>query len=228
MYGQLPEIETKDGQKIHAYPVVIHNPPKTAALRLPTNGELEKYMAAQIHMYTPLGRGKGKTEALATPAADLELFNSIRLDKGLEFDDAEALYALTILTRHKVTACVQEGNQFRIVIMTLFGTVSHVIELPFQRDIMDYDRNSYTAIDLRGGKEERRFPPHVTVSLYNKYIRQVSGYEDKQDVDTMDAAYKPLEFAAQLKLVPSNHKRTVILELTNGLAALDPDFAPNS
>src|SRR5690242_3575832 len=138
MYGELPQIETAGGEKIAGFPVSILNPPKTAVLRLPASSELLTYLAAQRALYRDLGRQTGEGEEVPTPKADLALFKALRLDKGEEFDADEALYAIGLITKHRVTSCEREGQSYRVTLNTMFGETQHVVSIPFQRDLAEY------------------------------------------------------------------------------------------
>jgi hypothetical protein len=223
-YGLLPEIQTADDKTIRGFAVIIPNPLKTAILRLPTSIEYLTYLGAQKTIYRPLGRGKGQSEDLPTPAADQKLFRAIRLDRGEEFDDAEALYAISLLNRHRAVSCDREGEAYRVVLQTLFGETEHLVTIPFQKEAMDYRRRCYISTDLPRGVEERKFPPQVPCDLYDKVIKEIRGYHIPDGTKPEKATSLP--FLATL--VPPHHKRTVIAELMTAVAALDPSLDPNS
>ena len=158
LYGELPEIQTSAGDAIHGFPVQILRPAKTAVLRLPTNQEMIDYLNQQKTLYRDLGRRKGQSESVPNPKSDLDLFNRIRIDKGPEFDEAEAARAIGLLTRQRVTKCEREGEAYRIKLLTVFGETEHVINIPFEKELAVYRRNVFKAIDLPHGVEERRYP----------------------------------------------------------------------
>ena len=210
MYGELPELTTADGKQINALPVRILNPEKLAVLRLPTPDELLAYLSAQRSLYRDLGRRKGRSEDVPTPKADQTLFTAIRLDRtsGEDFDDAEALYAISLITRHRIDSCERVGQTYIITLSTLFGPTTHTLSIPTEKDAMDYRRAVYVATDLPHGVEERRFPPEVPCRLYDKVVVSSTGYAP----DTP---------------VPPHHKRAVVAELMSTLAGLDPSMDPN-
>ncbi len=218
LYGDLPEIKTVDGLPVRGYPIEIKRPRKVCVLRLPTTNELLTYLSAQKSIYRDLGRRQGQAEDVPNPKADRTLFTALRLDfNGEEFDDAEAAYALGLITRHKVTDCTRDGEDYIITISTIFAETVHRLAIPYQKDLADYFRHMYKSKDIGRGAEERRFPPQAPVELYDKIVLDATGYSlngFKTD--------KPTEF------VPPHHKRTAILELVSVLDALDPDLSPNS
>jgi hypothetical protein len=214
MYGELPEIETSTpGESIHGFPVQILRPAKTAVLRLPSNQEMRDYLNQQKTLYRDLGRRKGQSESVPNPKSDLDLFNRIRIDKGSEFDEAEAARAIGLLTRQRVTKCEREGESYRITLATVFGETQHIINIPFEKDLVIYRRNVFKAIDLPHGVEERRYPPEAAERLYDASILSISGYVD---------SIKPPD-------VPPHHKSTVVLELVSAIGDLDPELPdPNT
>ncbi len=213
-YGELPEIQTSDGKTVRGYPVQIHNPQKVAVVRLPTNTELMIYLAAQRSRYRNLGRRTGEAIPVVTPKADQDLFRAIRLDNGEPWEDAEAAKALNIITQLRVVDCERDGQEYRIKLKTLFGDTEHVVSIPFEQDLAEYQRNVVPSRDLGRGLEERRFPPEVPCKLYDKILVSAIGYTAGATKDT----------------VPPNHKRVVIAELLAALDDLDPvlDTDPNS
>src|ERR1700675_3429883 len=135
MYGDLPEIDTLDGHKIRGYPIALLNPAdKTCVLRLPTTAELLTYLGSQRSLYRTIGRGGESTE-VDNPKADQALFRAIRLDKGSDWDDAEALYALNTITRTLIPDCGREGNLYVISLATIFGVTTHTVSIPLQKDM---------------------------------------------------------------------------------------------
>jgi hypothetical protein len=147
------------------------------------------------------------------PKSDLDLFNRIRIDKGPEFDEAEAARAIGLLTRQRVTKCEREGEAYRIKLLTVFGETEHVINIPFEKELAVYRRNVFKAIDLPHGVEERRYPPEAAERLYDAAVVSVSGYVDSITKEN----------------VPPHHKSTVVLELVSAIGDLDPELPdPNN
>lgn len=209
-YGELQEITDKSGEIRRGYPIVIQNPQKTALVRLPTSPEILVYLAAQRSLYRDLGRRMGEGEDVPNPKADLTLFSAIRLDKdGLEFDDAEAGYAIELLLRCAVIRCERVGSHYEIALGTIFGLTVHTVSIPFRKDMAEYRRDMYKPRDLPHGLEERRFPPDVPVKLYDKIAQSATGYYDGIEI-------------------PPHHKRAVVIEVVNAIALLDPAIDPNS
>jgi hypothetical protein len=214
MYGELPELTAKDGQKYQGFPVQILRPEKFAVLRLPTNDEMIEYESKQRVIYRDLGRRSGESEAVQNPEADLALFAKLRIDKpadGQDFDAAEAGKAIQQITRQKIGSCEREGDGFRITLITRFGSTVHVIKIPFEKDLAQYKLSAYKPRDLPYGQEERRFPPEAPMRLYDAAIESIDGYTPNFTTKT----------------VPLHHKRAVIFELVSAINDLDPTLDPN-
>lgn len=208
-YGELPKLKNTSGDDIEGIPVVIQNPRKTAFLRFPTSTELVEYMNAQKSLYRDLGRRKGKSEDVPSPKADLKLFTALRLDKaGVEFDEAEALYALNQINDTRLTNCARQGDSFVITLATRFGEVTHTLDIPLQRDLMKYQNDRFDELNLPHGLTERRFPIQPAIELYAKMNPKSDGYAD---------GFEP----------PPHHKRAAVIEVITALDTLDTLSDPN-
>jgi hypothetical protein len=160
-----------------------------------------------------LGNRKSKDEDVPNPAATSRLFNAIRIDSGKsddlqQFDADEAQAALDTFLMHRVQSSERSGESYAIVLRTLFGDVTHTVRIPYQKEVTEYRRRSADSTNLPHGVIETRFPPEVAGALYDKVIAKTEGYVTGTDV-------------------PPNHKRTVVLELLQQLASLDPALDPN-
>lgn len=220
-YGELPEIETlgPDGKvngKISAFPVKIEasaTGPKTAFLRLPSNEELFTYLDTRKTMSKDLGRRMSESKDVPTPAADLKLFNAIRIHKSpddTDWDASEALYAIGIITQHKILSCDRIGQNFVLKLATLFGETTHTVRLPWQIEREAYGRDVIAPRQLPYGVIEERYPAAVPVKLYDAIFVSVTGYTGAAFTD-----------------VPPHHKRTVVIEVLQSMSLSDPGIAPN-
>ena len=211
MYGELPEIQTKNGQSIRAFPVHIPYPEKVAALRLPTTDEMMDYLRKQKTQYRYLGRGKGESIPVPNPKLDQELFERLRVDSGSEshdFDPDECSHALNLLTQQRITSCDRKGDEFIITLRTMFGDTVHILHPPFMKDMAEYRRGVYKPIDLPNNLEERRYPPEAPCKLYDSCVVSSSGYASGFEV-------------------PPHHKQAVVLQLVTAVSELDPSLDPN-
>jgi hypothetical protein len=204
MYGNIPDTGIK---------IRVPNPPKAAFVRLPTNEEMLARLDAQKSIRRDLGRRKSQTEYVPNPAADLALFNKIRLDKdGPEFDEYEAADAIGKLTYAEVTSCDRSGEEYVVTLKTSFGDTVHTVKSPTRRDIAIYRRTVVAATDLPHGQSELRFRTEPAIELYNAVVAKTTGYGESM---------KPSD-------VPPHHMSAVAVELIQAIDELDPVIDPNS
>jgi hypothetical protein len=210
MYGSLPKIQTETGE-IEGIKIVVPNPPKTAIVRLPNNSELLARLDAQRALRRSIGRRQSQTEHIANPKLDLALFKAIRLDKdGSEFDEFEAMDAISKLTHYDITQYGRSGNDHRIVMTTPFGEVVHYLGSPLQRDLYSYRRGIMVPTSLPHGVEDLRFKHQVACDLYDSAVSKIEGYAE----------------SIGPKDVPPHHKSAVASELAAAMDSLDPALDP--
>lgn len=209
VYGDLPLIDTDKGQ-ISGFPIQEPASEKMCVLRLPTNAELSVYLMAQRLLRRDLGRRQSEMDEVPTPKADLALFTACRLDTrtGPDWDDAEIEYAISVLLQHRILSVEKSGKEYTVTLGTLFGPVKHTLATPSRKDLRDYRNGVSKSRSLPNGVEEIRLPPDVPAALYDKLKVEATGYAEGFEI-------------------PLNHKRTVISEISNALALLDPAIDPN-
>ncbi len=210
LYGEVPEI-TVDEQALNGWQFRVHNPEKTAVLRLPSAREMYDRLAQQTSIRRMLGRRKSTTDFLPNPKADLALFTAIRQDQGEAFDADEAAAAIGRLTRVEVTDCTREGDQYRITLKTPFGDTVHWLSIPLVPAIMQYRRTALVSVDLPHNQEQLKYPPEPPVTLYDGAFKKVEGYAE----------------SFKLADIPPHHKSAVVVELVQAVDELDADFNPN-
>jgi hypothetical protein len=216
VYGDLPPIKTAEGNSINGYPIHIANSPtgpKFAVLRLPAAEELLDWFAQQKDVIKPLGRGASEEESIPTPKADRKLFGSIRIDAGdgaVEFDDAEALWSISQLTRHRVDRIERDGESFIVTLTTLFDVVTtHTVRIPYVSEQARYQKDVVKVKSLANGYAEQRINVLAACNLYDKIVQKTTGYRDGAPI-------------------PPHHKRTVIVKVMTEIALLDSSLDPNS
>lgn len=234
MYGELILIKTQQGGEIPAIPIVIPNPHKVAALRLPTAEEISAYTGSIRQIVQSMGRRVSEDRNVPNPEAERRLFDAIRLDNGgVEFDEAEISHAVDIVLRSSIVGCERQGDLYVVKVVTPWGVTVHSCRIPTARELQVYRDGVIRRRDLPHGVEERRFPPEVPVQLYDAIITAVEGYAQQFNVPvgtTNGSGHHPLEGAelkAILPQIPPHHKRHVAGEVSSQLYELDPQLDPN-
>ena len=233
MYGELPEIETADGNSIPAIPIAIANPQKVAALRLPTSEEIAAYTSSIRTLTRRIGRRQSEDQDVRNQEAERRLFDAIRLDKsGTEFDEAEVQYALNVALKHNTVSCERDADQFIVTLLTLWGKTIHRCRMPITREIQAYREGVIKSRELPYNIEERRYPPEVPAALYDAICVSVDGYAPAYNVPigTVNGDRHVIEGAelrSFLGKIPPHHKRSVAGEVSGALYDLDPQLDPN-
>jgi hypothetical protein len=234
MYGELPLIKTTQGGEVPAIPIVIQNPAKVAALRLPTSEEITAYTGGIRQVIYRLGRRQSEDRDLPNTEGERKLFEAIRLDQnGDEFDQAEMRHAIEIVLKHNVVDCERDGDLYVIKVATLWGVTIHTCRIPTTRELQAYREGVIKSRDLPRNVEERRFPPEAPIQFYNAVIKSVDGYAPQFNVPvgTVNGNRHVLEGAelqALLPQIPPHHKRSVAGEVSGALYDLDPQLDPNT
>jgi hypothetical protein len=233
MYGELPLIKTTQGGEIPAIPIVIANPQKVAALRLPSAEEIAAYTGSIKQLIRRIGRRQSEEQDVPNLEAERKLFEAIRIDKsGEAFDEAEMRHAIDIVLRHNVTACDRDGDQYVVKVNTLWGVTAHTCRIPTTRELQAYREGVIKSRDLPHNVEERRFPPDAPVRFYDAIVTAVDGYAPQFNVPagTVNGHRHLLageELKAILQQIPPHHKRSVAGEVSSALYDLDPQLDPS-
>ena len=233
MYGELSLIKTTKGDEIPAIPIVIQNPHKVAALRLPSAEEITSYTSSIRQIIRRSGR-QTEDQDVFNQEAERRLFEAIRLDRGGdEFDEAEIRHSIDLVLRSNVTGCERDGDQYVIRVATLWGVTVHTCRIPTTRELQNYREAVIKSRTLPHNVEERRFPPDVPARCYDAIIVAVEGYAPQFNVPvgTVNGTRHVLEGAelkAILPQIPPHHKRNVAGEVSSALYDLDPQLDPSA
>jgi hypothetical protein len=233
VYGELPLIDTNQGNSIPAIPIVIQNPHKVAALRLPTSEEISAYTSSVRQLIRRIGRRQSEDQETTNQDAERKLFEAMRLDKGgVEFDEAEMKHAIELVLRHQVVDCKKDGDLYVVKVSTLWGVTAHSCRIPMTRELSNYRENVIKSRELAHGVEERRFPPDVPVAFYNSIIAAVDGYAPQFNVPAGSIngnrhVIEGAELKGFLSQIPPHHKRSVSGEISSQLYDLDPQLDPS-
>jgi hypothetical protein len=210
LYGELPEVKLNGSEPLRGILVKIRNPPKTAVLRLPTTQEMLARLGQVKLLRTLQGTRAPKLEWAIDPATTRTFFETLRLDKGPEFDEDEIAKAVVKLTYCQVTDC-EVGDEYRISLATSMGDTVHILGDPTMADLAACRRKIVSTRSLGHGREESRYPPEPVVGLYDKVAQSIEGYANSYTA----------------KDVPPDHKYAVAMALMNKLDEVDA-VDPNS
>lgn len=233
MYGELNLIKTMQGGEIPAIPIVIQNPHKVAALRLPTAEEISAYTGSIRQVIQRIGRRQSEERDVPNAEAERKFFETIRLDKtGDEFDEPEMRHAIDLVLRHSATGCERDGDLYTVKIATVWGATSHTCRVPTTRELQTYRENVIKSRELPHNVEERRFPPEAPTRFYDGIVTAVEGYAPQFNVPTGTVngnrhVFEGAELKALLPQIPPHHKRSVAGEVSSALYDLDPQIDPN-
>jgi hypothetical protein len=210
LYGELSQVKPGDVEYTGIL-IRVPNPPKAAALRLPTNAEMLEWLDSGHMIRRSIGRRKSKTEIPPNTGSDLALFGRIRLDKdGAEFDEYEAGNAIAKLTFYEIAECSRSGSDYRIVMRTPWGDTVHYVTSPTQRDLTFYRRSLGDPVILPHGVEDFHFKHGTACEFYDSVAVKVEGYA----------------LGMAPKDVPPHHKSAVAAELAAAMDDLDPALDP--
>ena len=233
MYGELKPIKSTQGSEIPGIPVIIHNPPKLAVMRLPSSEEISAYLSSVKTLTRRIGRRQSEDQDVRNTEAERKLFDLIRLDKnGDEFDEAEVRKSIDIALQHRLVGSEREGDRYVVKVVTPWGVTVHTCRVPFTRELQAYRENVIKSRELPHGIEERRYPPEAPARFYDAIIEAVDGYAPQFNVPegTVNGNRHTIE-GAELKqflpMIPPHHKRAVAGEVSGALYDLDPQLDPS-
>jgi hypothetical protein len=170
-YGQITEIA------FH-----VKNPSKAATVRLPTAEEWFDRMRHRKSIRRNLGRRKSTTKMLEDRAADLALFNRIKI-AGDDFDEFEAQHFIGLLSNTDVVDSKREDGGYRVELewnygAGLEGKTIHHLRMPTLREVSEYRRGVVTIVDLPHNQEELNFNLQAACDLYDKLVQKSEGYAE--------------------------------------------------
>lgn len=171
---------------------------KRCRVRFPTDEEWCTRARKGVTIIRSLGRDATTTEAPDAERLDEELFRAIRLDKdGPPFDTAEAAAVISKLERCHVVSVERQGDQFAIRLKVPRGTVTHVLRIPKQSDIMQFSRSAIHHIQHRSHLA-RRVSLEPSAQLWESVKVSAEGYKNGVPVIHKDVAVTELLVQVQL------------------------------
>ena len=181
-------------------PITIHlrtpDGVKPVRVRFPTDEEWIERQKKRKVIVKQLGRGVSET-------TDAALLAKIRLpeENAPEVDAFEASRIIEQLSQADVDDVVQMGDDFRVTLRVLGGTVSLVLRMPSAKDVFEYRRAFARVLDLPYNRQELIINLAPAGALFKKLIESSEGYSGevpiihqavavKAAVDALDGAFQ--------------------------------------
>lgn len=179
---------------------------KSCDLRFPTDDEWKERQRKIRFVNIPAGPNASRSETQGEEQASHELFQKIRIDKGEDFDEAEATKMVDALTRCDVLDSALDGGKF-YARMRLIGGVEaiHILNIPSERQIRQYRRELADRVSRgRSGRIETTINLAAGERLYDAIVNGPKGYADGASI-------------------PVQHKSRAVGELIAALDDLEAD-----
>lgn len=179
---------------------------KSFEVRWPSDKEWGDRARKQKFIKRSIGRQKSEYDDAGSERADLELFESIRLDKeGPDWSAFEAKKVISKIERHDIESVDRSESSYRVV-MTVHGIETvHEIRMPTLDQVAEYGRSAvkmYETGARRNTQTDFRQFIEPAGFLYDELLVDVSGYAGA---------------------VPIIHKATVISEIIERMEAEETD-----
>jgi hypothetical protein len=200
-------METNETVFDAARPVAIHlrTPAgvKTVRVRFPTDEEWIDRQRKRKVIVKQLGRGVSETTIPDSQDADAALLAKIRVpeENAPDVDAFEASRIIEQLSQAEVDDVVQAGDEFRVLLRVLGGTVTHLLKMPSAKDVFDYRRGFARVLDLPYNRQELIINLAPVATLFKKLLESSEGYAGavpiihqavavKAAIDALDAAFQ--------------------------------------
>jgi hypothetical protein len=150
-----------------------------------------------------LGRGVSDTTIPDSAEADAALLAKIRLpeENAPDVDPFEASRIIEQLSQADVDEVTQVGDDFRVTLRVLGGTVSHMLRMPSAKDVFEYRRSFARVLDLPYNRQELLINFAPAGALFKKLLESAEGYSGdvpiihqaaavKAAIDALDGAFQ--------------------------------------
>lgn len=156
---------------------------KLLVCRHPTTQEWIDRVYDRTVVTRTLGRGENETKAIDREKTDMRLLAAIQKNTEVKFEEAEAVVLMDQLATCEVIDAVRQNGMLTVTMSTLFGEVTHVVNIPTQKDLKAATESSIKARGGRFNATTYKIDMKPTAALYDIIATNVEGYDVKEPKD---------------------------------------------
>lgn len=149
---------------------------KVVRVRWPSDEEWIERQRKRKVVVKQLGRGMSETLVPDSAESDAALLAKIRLDDGGPVDPYEASIVIDRLSQADVDEVEREGQNVRVKLRTVAGEVTHLLQIPSARDVIEYRRSFARVVDLPYNRQEITINLAPAGQLWGKLAQSTDGY----------------------------------------------------
>ena len=161
-------------------PITIHlrtpEGVKPVRVRFPSDDEWIERQRRRKVVVKQLGRGMSETLVPDSAESDAALLAKIRLDEGGPVDPYEASIVIDRLSQADVDEVERDGPHLRVKLRTIAGEVTHLLQIPSARDVIEYRRSFARVVDLPYNRQEITINLAPAGQLWAKLAQSTDGY----------------------------------------------------
>ena len=161
-------------------PITIHlrtpEGVKPIRVRFPNDDEWIERQRRRKVIVKQLGRGMSETIVPDSAESDAALLAKIRLDDGGPVDPYEASIVIDRLSQADVDEVERDGPNVRVKLRTVTGEVTHLLQIPSARDVIEYRRSFARVVDLPYNRQEITINLAPAAQLWDKLAQSTDGY----------------------------------------------------
>jgi len=161
-------------------PITIHlrtpEGVKPIRVRFPNDDEWIERQRRRKVVVKQLGRGMSETIVPDSAESDAALLAKIRLDDGGPVDPYEASIVIDRLSQADVDEVERDGPNVRVKLRTVTGEVTHLLQIPSARDVIEYRRSFARVVDLPYNRQEITINLAPAGQLWAKLAQSTDGY----------------------------------------------------
>jgi hypothetical protein len=150
---------------------------KTVTVRFPTDEEWIDRQRKRKIIIKQIGRGMSETILPGSEDADGEFVAQLRVDAdGPEIDGFEATSILDQLSKCEVDDVTDEAGGFLITLRVPGVVVTHLLQMPSSKQVIQYRRAFARVLDLPYNKQQLTVNLGAAGDLFKKLNQKSEGY----------------------------------------------------